>query len=347
MRLPMEKELKAKRKAGKYGYVDENDKWVVEPVYQVAWDFKEGFGRVKIPPRIKGKYGFIKSDGSYLIEPVLEKARDFNEGFAAVQINKKWTFLNPDGSFLTQPLFDDVWDFHSGMAMVKEGENLRFLLPDGSYKELNRSERYILDCYTNQNKEHSGWSFLEPVYSDGKWHFKSWSRQMDENQKWYDIKITDETEFIPMLRYVDMVEENKLFADRAYSLNLSTRDEIGELLWANVYQLILEANKEQLQSGYYAPLRNIVVLIQLYNQIKVIESLELSRFQNSFPFTEADKELLDIEQLKKKGIDMCYREMMFDEDGFIDLDFSEFIEKSRTPGRFEHFTDLELFDVET
>lgn len=343
----MGKELKPKRKKGKYGYIDENDKWVIEPIYQVAWGFKEGFGRVKIPPRTTGKYGFIKPDGGNLIEPVLDKARDFNEGFAAVKIKNKWTFLKPDATFLTDPIFDKVWDFHAGMALVKEDDNCRFILSDGSFKNMNLSERYILDCCNNQNKENSGWSFLEPEYSDGKWYFKSWSRQMDENQKWYDLKITDETEFKPVLRYVDIIEVNKAFADCANSLNLSTPAEIGELLWANVYQLLLESKAEQMQAGYYAPLRNIVVLIQLYNQLKVIENLELSKHQNSFSFTAEDKEFLRSEKIKEWGIDMCCREMMFDEDGFIDLDFNKFLEKSRIPGRYDHFADLEFYDIET
>ncbi|MCH5237911.1 MAG: WG repeat-containing protein [Muribaculaceae bacterium] len=343
----MKQTMKSKRKHGKYGYVDENDKWVVEPVYQVAWDFKEGFGRVKIPPRISGKYGFIKPGGSFLIEPILEKARDFKEGLAAIKIKGKWTFLKPDGSFLTEPIFDKVWDFHLGIAITKEGDNYRFLLPDGTFKEINRTEQYVIDCYINQNTECSGWSFLEPTCSDGKWYFKSWSRQMDENQKWYDVKITDETEFIPMLRYTDIIQENNSFACWASSLKLSTSAEIGELLWANVYQLLLESKDEQKQGRYIAPLRDIVVMIQLYNQLKVIENLGLSKFQTKFPFTSEDKKLLDSDQIKKRGIEMCNREMMFDEDGFIDLDFNEFIEKSRTPGRFDHFTDLELFDIET
>ena len=343
----MKQKLKSKRKHENYGYVNENDEWVIEPIYQVTWDFKEGFGRVKIPPRTTGKYGFIKPDGSHLIDPILEKARDFKEGLAAIKIQNNWTYLNPDSSFLSEPIFDKVWDFHAGMALTKEGENYRFLLPDGTFKEMNHPEQFIIDCYTNQNKKHSGWSFLEPTCCDSKWYFKSWSRQMNENRKWYDIKISDETEFIPMLRYEEIIEENKSFADWANSLNLSSPESIGELLWANVYQLMLEANVEQFQGRYVAPLRNIVVLIQLYNQLKVIEYLGLSEFQTKFPFTSEDKALLATLQIKQKGMDLCNREMMFDEDGFIDLNFNKFIEKSRTPGRLDHFTDLELYNTKS
>lgn len=63
----MEKDLKAKRKHGKYGYVDEKNKWVIEPIYQVARDFKEGLAAIKI----KDNWTFLKPNGSFLTTPFI------------------------------------------------------------------------------------------------------------------------------------------------------------------------------------------------------------------------------------------------------------------------------------
>lgn len=343
----MEKELKAKRKKGKYGYVDENGKWVIEPVYQVAWDFKEDFGRVKLPPRTSGKSGFVKPDGSYLIEPILDRARDFHDGFAAVKINDKWTFLKTDGTFLIDAYFDKVWDFYQGESLVKEGSDFHFLMADGSYKTPDKLNEYILKCSSFQNNDNRGWSFLDVSEINGKWLFSSWARQIDENQEWYDHKMPEDGELIEILRYTDKIEENKVFSNWANSLNLHTPEEIGQLLWANTFFLLMETKLEQKQGPYVAPLRDIVVLIQLYNQLQVIERLGLTKMKDTLNFLPEDYSNLELNALREKGIKMCEDNMLFDEDGFFDLNFDDFLKESRKLGEYEHMSEVELPDEET
>ena len=50
---------------GKYGYVGNDGNWVIEPIFDEAYDFKKGFAEVTLD----GKSGFIKPDGTYLVEP--------------------------------------------------------------------------------------------------------------------------------------------------------------------------------------------------------------------------------------------------------------------------------------
>lgn len=334
------KTLTPKRKKGKYGYVNENGEWIIEPIYQVAWDFKEGIGRIKTPPRFTGKYGFIKSDGKYLIAPQFDSARDFKHGFAAVAINNKWTFLKPDGTFLTPFLFEKVWDFKDGKALVKDLEGFHFLLPDGSFKVLSGNEDYILKCCSFQNKNDEGWSFLDIEKADGKWKFKSWRRQMDENQDWYDHKEPGDGELTEILRYIDKIGENLTFAEWANTLDLSTSKEVGQLLCANVEALLWDTTMEQKQGQWLAPLRDITILLELCNQIQVIEKLNLEMGKDYGCAKEIERFRLTSKNIKEKGMQLCERNMLFDEDGFFDLDFNEFLKLSYKPGEYIHSSEI-------
>lgn len=332
--------LLPKSQKRKYGYVDEQGKWVITPQFQFASEFIEGFGRVNIGSRMKRIEGFIKPDGTYLIEPQFDKARDFKNGFAAVSKNKKWGFIKTYGSYLVEPIYDKVWDFQDGLAFVKDRDQYRFLQDDGSFKELNRREQYIVDCHKIQNKDCPGWSFLEAFKDNGTWKFRSWARLLDENQKWYDYKIPEDGELLEVLRYTDIVKYNKYFAEWSDSLNLSTLEEVGELLYANAQQLIIDAKSEQFKGRWVSPLLDIPILIQLYNQLKVIESLGLQELRKKYMLPYEDENYLDAEKVKEMGIRMCEREMLFEEDGFHDLDFMEFIAQSRKPGEQDHFSEL-------
>lgn len=328
--------LKAKSKKGKYGYINSKGKWVIEPQFQFAWDFIDGLGRVYIPPRIGGRYGFIKADGSFLVAPILESSRAFKEGFAAVKINNKWTFLKQDGTFLVEPTFDKIWDFHDGMALVKHDGNYDFILPNGQFKKLNKFEQYIVTLFTLQDTENIGWSYLEADCANGKWIFKGWNRLLEENPNWYEHKKPEEGEFYEMLRYTDKVSENKLLTNWANSLNLSTPEKVGELLWSSAQHLIIDSKLEQKTGGFYAPLSDITVLIQLYNQLRNIENQGMTDLREKLPLPRKEWDCFTSEKIKARGITLCENNMLFDEDGFDDLDFMKFVDTSHIQGTYEH-----------
>ena len=84
----------------------------------------------------------------------------------------------------------------------------------------------------------------------------------------------------------------------------------------------------------------MTVLIQLYNQLKVIENLGLREFPKKFVLLYKDENYLDSGKVKEIGVRLCEKEMLFEEDGFYDLDFMEFIALSRLPAEQEHFSEL-------
>ena len=79
-----EKKLERKKADnGKYGYVDEDGNWVIEPKFDHAWDFDNGIAKVKLDD----KYGYIKTDSTYLVEPKFDELGYFKEGLARVRFD--------------------------------------------------------------------------------------------------------------------------------------------------------------------------------------------------------------------------------------------------------------------
>jgi hypothetical protein len=69
----------------KWGYIDKEGKWAIQPQFDEASPFSDGMARVMaIKGFDKKKYGFIDRTGKLVIEPVYDKANDFRDGLAVV-----------------------------------------------------------------------------------------------------------------------------------------------------------------------------------------------------------------------------------------------------------------------
>ena len=60
-----------------------------------------------------GKWGFVDKDGEKVINPQYEDARSFANGFAAVKKNGLWGFINTEGKIVIEFQFDGARDFNS------------------------------------------------------------------------------------------------------------------------------------------------------------------------------------------------------------------------------------------
>ena len=362
--MAKKQQLKYKQhKNAKYGFVNGQGQWVISPQFDDAWNFNDGVAMVEL----KSKYGYIKMDGSYLFEPQFDSVNYFKDGIATVKIKNKYGCIKIDGSYLFEPQFDDINRFENGIAKIKLNDKYGFIKADGSFiampqfdraydfekgkamvllegkwfdiksdgilEEMSNVRRLVLSCDEMQNENSPGWSFLEASVKNDKWEFKSWARIMDDNDEWYDDRYYIEDLIGDLIRYYDEVEENKSFAKWANSLNLSTPEDVGELLWANAQQLIDDAKIKQDSGGYNAPLRDLTILIQLYWQLKNIEELGLQDVRNSLDLPKENDLCLNSQKVKRKAIKFC-AELLTDDDGFEELDFTDLTEKSRKPGEY-------------
>ena len=76
---------------------------------------------------VDGKWGFIDRNGIYVIEPTFKDASGFSEGYAAVQVGNTWRYVNERGKFSFGHCFDDANDFHEGLALLYKGEKCVFV----------------------------------------------------------------------------------------------------------------------------------------------------------------------------------------------------------------------------
>lgn len=65
-----------------------------------------------------GKWGFIDKDGNWFIEPTYENARSYQNGYAAVQMNGLWGFINQDKELCIPYEFSDVKDFSTNQTVL-------------------------------------------------------------------------------------------------------------------------------------------------------------------------------------------------------------------------------------
>lgn len=69
--------------------------------------------------KIDEKWGFINENGDIIIEPKFDEARDFSNGFAVVVSDFKQSYINSDGKIVAKAEADSVYDFfENGLAAV-------------------------------------------------------------------------------------------------------------------------------------------------------------------------------------------------------------------------------------
>jgi len=71
-----------------------------------------------------GKWGFIDLNGRFIINPVYTNARGFSGGMAPVKQGGEWGFINTNGDWVVTPGFRRVGYFEDGLCLVTLG--LRF-----------------------------------------------------------------------------------------------------------------------------------------------------------------------------------------------------------------------------
>ena len=65
------------------------------------------------------KYGFVDRDGKFLIQPQYDHASDFSEGLARVCVDSRWGFIDHAGAFVIPPQYPSAGDFHEGLAVAQ------------------------------------------------------------------------------------------------------------------------------------------------------------------------------------------------------------------------------------
>lgn len=149
---------------GQWGYINNVGNIVIEPNYDEAREFSDGYAAVRqgtqwgyvsletkklaipvsfsvagnfsgtlAPAQLPGQfYGFINTSGDFAISPSFDFAGAFSEGLAAVRSDGLWGYVSTDGSIAIDLAFSDAQPFSEDVAAVETFEGWVYIDKSGN-----------------------------------------------------------------------------------------------------------------------------------------------------------------------------------------------------------------------
>jgi len=103
---------------GLFGFVDRFDNLIIPFQFDGASEFSEELALVFNKSKSTDKYGFIDKNGEFIIEPKFEYVESFSNGFALVRLNNKFGYIDKSGKYLMEPQFQSADSFKDNKAKV-------------------------------------------------------------------------------------------------------------------------------------------------------------------------------------------------------------------------------------
>jgi hypothetical protein len=131
---------------------------VTRPEYpEQVLDFQEGLAAAMLDT----KWGYVNEDARFVIARQFDKAYHFSEGLAAVKVGDRWGFIGKDGRYVISPQFDDVDEFTYGLAPVKTGGKWGCVDSTGCLAVAPRFDRVSYLCGLGAVKLGDTWTFID------------------------------------------------------------------------------------------------------------------------------------------------------------------------------------------
>jgi hypothetical protein len=133
------------RDGDRWGFAKPDGSALIEPAYESAWLYDDGYGRISN----QSLMGLVAPDGKLILPPQYNFIGFFSEGRALFQTPEgTFGYLDEKGAVVIAPVYEYAEDFQQGMAIVtKNGQNL-LIRPDGSLiKSIGQLSRYFPEPY--------------------------------------------------------------------------------------------------------------------------------------------------------------------------------------------------------
>lgn len=116
--LPASEGLRAIKKNGRYGFIDDRGRLRIANRYENVQPFSENLAAIQILNR----WGFINHQEQLVIQPVYENVTSFERGISIVQLKSKVGIIDITGRILLTPQYDQLQPLPSGRLLVKQNE---------------------------------------------------------------------------------------------------------------------------------------------------------------------------------------------------------------------------------
>ena len=90
-----------------WGYTNKKGEIKYVTSVKKIYDYSEGLAMAVI---YSGHFGFLDENQNWAIEPQFEAAREFKNGFAAVKEEGKWGIIDKSGNWVIEPMFSGIKD---------------------------------------------------------------------------------------------------------------------------------------------------------------------------------------------------------------------------------------------
>jgi|TARA_B110000902_G_C14193613_1_gene545075 hypothetical protein len=104
---------------GKYGYIETNGKWFIEPKFDSVGIFYNGYADFYS----NGKSGLISPNGNIIIPAKYDFIGNVENDLALVEINDYYNFSDLKGNLISKSDFYDVGDFSENLVAVQYNED--------------------------------------------------------------------------------------------------------------------------------------------------------------------------------------------------------------------------------
>lgn len=112
----------------KWGYLDQKGKWAIEPMFQSAEEFIDGYAVVK-----DGQYGMIDEDGDIIIDNKYDEIVGYTvNGTAAARCGREWELINKSGEIICKIPNESLWCYPGDgfFVSINEETNQYYIIRD-------------------------------------------------------------------------------------------------------------------------------------------------------------------------------------------------------------------------
>jgi hypothetical protein len=143
---------------GRFGYLDDNLRPLIEAKFETVGLFVGGVAIVKLD----GKFGLIRADGTWAIRPSFDVAQVLPGQLALVKIGAEAAVIDVSTARLvTQTTFDDVCSLGRGVIGVVQNGTMGTIDQSGSWLLQPKYQPWFFGFFQD----------FTPVQSNGKWGF--------------------------------------------------------------------------------------------------------------------------------------------------------------------------------